>query len=162
MKIFKENHGFSMAELMVVITIIAVMTIGAVVGFRGTGDTLVVRQAAGIIEDTIKIAEMEVMNDEYESNEIHFLPEYIAIVSEVEGSSLDLSIGVINELIAGDEGNLVISDKEGNPIGTQPVEIGPIMADFSMGMDLERQYQLSERTETDQTLHEPGRTGDHM
>lgn len=156
-----NKKGFSLVELMIVITIIAVMSVAGVVGFRGSGDTLVARQVKGIIEDTVKIVELEILGDEYEKSTIHFLSNYLVIVSEPGEISLDLSLGGVSgdchNIVAGSDGSLIKRDSEGNPIEAVSVKKDEtVCIDFINSMETEVRYQIAfggEQSEVIRFIH---------
>ncbi|MBN2086950.1 four helix bundle protein [Candidatus Peregrinibacteria bacterium] len=143
-----NKKGFSLVELMIVISIIAIMTVAGVVGFRGSGDTLVVKQVKGIIEDTVKTLELEIIGDEYEKSTMHFLPNFLVVVSEKGDESLDLSLGADctnGQLInIENDGSLIKRDKEGNPLESKNVSSGTTECiAFNNSSEIEEHYQLS-------------------
>ena len=145
-----SEAGFSLVELMIVISIIAIISVAGVVGFRGSSDTLVVKQVKGIIEDTVKIVELEIQGEEYEKSTIHFLPNYLVIVSEPEDTTLSLSLGDTsscsngNNIEIGDNGSLIKRDSESSPIETVNVTDGDsVCIDFMNSMETEIRYQVA-------------------
>ncbi len=157
----RSTSGFSLVELMVVISIIAIMSVVGVVGFRGSGDTLVTRQVKGIIEDTVKIAELEIQGDEYEKSTIHFLSNYLVIVSEPEDISLNLSLGSVDgdchNVEIESDGSLIKKDSEDNPIEAINVEENDtVCIDFMNSMETEVRYQIAsggEQSEVVRFIH---------
>ena len=85
--------GFTLMELLVVIAIIAIVSTVGIVGFRGLSDGLITKEAKGVIEDTVKSTELEVLQGDYKSAEISFLEKYLVIESAPEDKTLSLTLG---------------------------------------------------------------------
>jgi four helix bundle protein len=149
-----NKKGFSLVELIVVAAIIAIMSVSGVVGFRYMGDTLRTKEAAGVITDTVKKAEMEIMREEYAKNTIHFLSDYLVIVSEPADKSLGLTVSDCTEgrqLNYGSNGNLVKTDGDGNRLEIKTVASGTndCIIDFPSSDETEWRYQLTDSSSPD-------------
>ena len=57
--------GFSLLEIMVTVAIIGVMAGSVVVGFNSFGDTVRVRETAGVLTDTVKRLELETIRRDF-------------------------------------------------------------------------------------------------
>lgn len=86
------KKGFSLVELIVVITIIAVLSISSVVGFGLLGDVLRVREVTGMLEDIVKQEELKVLRGDFIKSTINFYPNYVVIKEELEDSELILKL----------------------------------------------------------------------
>ena len=156
-KIFETSPAFSLVELIVVISIIAVLSVGAYVGFRGTGDTLLAREAAGIVQDTVKITEMEILKDDYEKSTIYFLEDYLVIISEPEGKSLELTLDNSctdgHNISFSSDGNLTKKDSNGNLIESKSVSSGESeCVAFKNSEQIGWNYQLSSAGEVSDVI----------
>ena len=142
----KQNltlSGFSLVELMVVVAIIAIMSVSVSVGFRYMGDTLRTKQVAGIISDTVKKAEMEVLRGDYKKNTIQFTAGYLVITSEPENTSLELRLDG-TDIKTSDTGVLTKRDGEGKVLGVRSFNgTPPEPVDFVPSPETEWQYQLT-------------------
>jgi len=142
----KTSPAFSLTELIVVVAIISIMSASGVVGFRYMGDTLRTKEAAGVITDTIKKAEMEILREEYTKNTIHFLSDYLVIVSQPEEASMDLEFNGTACVTPGDSGNLIKTDEEGNRLGIDTVTAASpptyTCNDFTASSETEWRYQI--------------------
>jgi prepilin-type N-terminal cleavage/methylation domain-containing protein len=137
------TKGFSLIELIVVISIIAIVSVSGVVGFRQMGDTLRTREAKGIIEDTIKKIELEILKEDYKKSTIHFMSDYLVIVSEPKDATLSLTFNFPNN-IDYDAGNLIKTDGDGGRLEIKTVTAGnENITDFGNSAETEWQYQLS-------------------
>jgi len=142
-----NKKGFSLIELIIVVGIIAIMSVGAVVGFRYMGDTLRTREASGVITDTIKKAELEILKEDYKKSTISFSSNYLVIVSEPEDKSLNLSVTDCSgghKLDYGSDGNLIKSDGEGALLEAKTITSGTndCITDFTDSDEIEWQYQI--------------------
>lgn len=150
----KKSQAFSLVELLVTISIIAVMAVSTTVGFRYLGDTLRTKQAAGVITDTIKRLELELLQNEYEKSRIYFATDYLVVVSEVEGSTLVLTWNQVDtdnncpEIGIGSDGNLTKSNEDSEIIAVSTVSAETeVCQDFNGSSDREWNYQIMSGSE---------------
>ena len=138
--------GFSLAELIVVVAIISIMSVSGVVGFRYMGDALRVKEVKGLITDTIKKAELEIIREDYTKNTIHFLEDYLIIVSETEDKELDLNLNMDMDCVEqDDDGNLIKTDGDDNRLAIDTVLATDtyVCEDFNISDEIEWRYQLT-------------------
>ncbi len=133
---------------MVVVAIIAIMSVSVSVGFRYMGNALLTKQAAGIIMDTVKMAETEVLSTDYKKNTIQFTADYLVITSEPENKSLNLSLGDSADCANGynlnlGTGVLTKRDGYGKVLGVKSVAGGKECVQFTASPEIEWQYQLT-------------------
>ena len=82
--------GFSLLEIMVVVAIISIMAASVVVGFGSFESTVRTRETAGVISDTLKNLELEMIRRDYVKQTVHFEPEYLIVETQVENQTLGL------------------------------------------------------------------------
>ncbi len=84
-------QGFSLLEIMVTVAIISIMAGSVVVGFNSFGQTVRVRETAGVISDTVRNLELEMIRREYDKQTLRFEEDFMLLESEVENQNLTLS-----------------------------------------------------------------------
>ena len=82
--------GFSLLEIMVVVAIISIMAGTVVVGFNSFGETVRTRETAGVITDTIKNLELEMIRREFVKQTVNFEEGYLVVEAQVENQSEDM------------------------------------------------------------------------
>lgn len=82
--------GFSLLEIMVTVAIISIMAGSVVIGFNSFGQTVRLRETAGVITDTVKNLELEMIRREYKKQTVNFEPDYLVVEAEVENQTLPL------------------------------------------------------------------------
>lgn len=159
--------GFSLVEIMVVVAIIAIMASSVVIGFGSFERTVRVRETAGVITDTLKKLELDMIRRDYARQTIHFEKDYLVSEAEAENQasffSLDRSGNPCpdgEELEAtntsGSPIYLAQRDAEGNnleisiiPISATPKEV---CVKFMDSEEAEWNYQLFKGSEVSQTI----------
>jgi prepilin-type N-terminal cleavage/methylation domain-containing protein len=123
--------GFTLMELLVVIAIIAIVSTVGIVGFRGFSDSLITKEAKGIIEDTVKSTELEVLQGDYKSSRISFLKDYLVIESAPNDKTLALALGIVcsddpygRNIDFESNGTLTKKDGSGNVLSAKAVTSG--------------------------------------
>jgi len=111
------------------------------------GDTLRMREAKGIITDTIKKAELEILKEDYQKSTIHFLENYLVVISEPEGNNLELTLGSPcpegHNIQFGSSGDLIKKDGEGSTLSAKTVVSGTDeCVEFAGSSETEWQYQV--------------------
>ena len=146
--------GFSLIEIMVTVAIIAIMASSVVIGFNSFGDTVRTQETAGVITDTIKNLELEMIRRDYVKQTVNFDADYLVIEAEVENQTLELTwneqggcaadeeeLGITNE--TGSPIYLAQRDEYGNNMQIEPkTETGTVCVAFKDSEDTEWQYQL--------------------
>ena len=86
-----SQSGFTLVELLVVISILGILATSAVVGFSYFGEGIKAQEVVGLIEDTIEQSQLAVLNGDYEKTELNFLENFLVAVDEPKDASLDLA-----------------------------------------------------------------------
>ena len=141
-------------------SIIGVMSGVAVVGFSALADGAEIKGTVGLLEDRLDLFQLEVMNELYEKNTIHFWPDYLMVESEVLNPSLELFVKGVGEYPCESDtarlsatvkdGPVFLTKKEGNGSSLESFllsENETFCVDFASSEDLEWQYQLSSGSE---------------
>lgn len=154
---------------MVVVAIIAIMASSVVIGFNSFGETVRTRETAGVITDTIKNLELEMVRREFVKQTVHFEPDYLVVEAQVENQDPDMTLewkgpnGGCEELeitnpVPGTPVYLAQRDAYDNNIQidaiTDPTKT--VCADFADSEETEWRYQLfngSDRSEIIRFLH---------
>jgi prepilin-type N-terminal cleavage/methylation domain-containing protein len=137
------TQGFTLIELLVVVTIIALMSVGAVVGFGKMGDTMRTKEAASAVKDIVKKTELEILKEDYKKSTIHFLSDYIVIVSEPENVNLNLDYGIgCLTTTETTSQNLIKKDDKGNLLESLTIPPLPTCTGFQESNETGWQYQL--------------------
>ena len=76
---------------MVTIAIISIMAGSVVIGFNSFGQTVRVRETAGVITDTLSNLELEMIRREYSKQTVHFEEDFIVIEAQPESPELTLN-----------------------------------------------------------------------
>jgi four helix bundle protein len=142
--------GFSLVELLVVISIVALLSAGAVLGFGNLGTTLREKEVVGFLGDTIQQEELKVLRNDLSKARIHFLRDFLVIEEWTSDSVPTLSLDGLcsgsaddkNRKISYSSGNLTQKDGEGNVIAVKNVTAGTPCITFDSSQDLEWNYQL--------------------
>ena len=129
-----------------VVGIMSVLSTATIAGFNYFGDSIKAGEAAGMIRDTIRQAELAILKGDYRQVNIHFLENYLVLEQVVEGASLDLNLDVACSLegraghnLTGDAAVLNKFDEAGRLIEVSAV---PLCANFEGSPESEWQYQL--------------------
>jgi prepilin-type N-terminal cleavage/methylation domain-containing protein len=105
--------GFSLVEIMVVVAIMAIMASGVVIGFGSFEKTVRVRETAGVITDTIKNLELEMVRRDYVKQTVHFKKNYLVSEAEPENKALSLTYVGASPSCAADEERLTAENSTG-------------------------------------------------
>jgi prepilin-type N-terminal cleavage/methylation domain-containing protein len=143
-----SDRGFSLVELLVVVSIVAILSVSSVIGFGHLGNTLKAKEAAGFISDVVKQEELKILRGDFDKAVIHFLPSYLVIEEWPTEAVETLSLGSACALSSTDyqitysAGNLTQKDGEGEVIQVRPVTASSECIYFKASEDLEWNYQL--------------------
>jgi len=146
----KQSNAFTLVELLIVISILAILGVSAVVGFGGFSDKLGMEQATTVVDDVIAELENEILMEKYEKTTLYFYPHYLLAISEPKGSTkptLELSnqsCEPSGQALANYKaGNLIIKNEQGEIIQIKalPSEHNECV-DFKASGDLEWEVQL--------------------
>jgi len=107
-------QGFSLLEIMVTVAIIAIMASTVVIGFGSFEKTVRTQETAGVISDTIKNLELEMIRRDFVKQTVNFEANYLVIEAEVENQTLDLKWN--REGSCGDDEELEITNPSGLPV----------------------------------------------
>ena len=166
-KINANTKGFSLVEIMVVVAIMAIMAVTVVVSFGSFEKTVRVRETAGVITDTIKNLELEMVRRDYAKQTIHFEPNYLISEAEAENQTSSFLLKWDGKCASGDEkliaDNATTSpvylaqrDAEGNNLNISVIPIMPnpttICVPFLGSKETEWDYQLFKGSEVSQTI----------
>lgn len=154
---------------MVVVAIMAIMAGSVSVGLSSLGDTVRVRETAGVITDIIKKIELESIRREFKKVTINFESDYLALEQESDGDSSSLTwlgmgagsceqgegaLHIVNPSPS-DPINLAKRDEYGNNIEIQNYDAGAdedICVDFISTDDTQWVYQAFSDTENSQII----------
>ncbi len=153
MKNILTNHrGFSFVELITVVAIIGIMSVATTVGFGTLRETLVLNETAGVIQDLVKRAELEVLRGDYEKVTIHFNEHYLVIDQEVEGATLSLSYAP--DILNTPAGSLTKKARTGEILSIDTVDgILPIdVSSFEAAAQQEWEYTLQSGSDTSNVI----------
>ena len=153
MKIKNNNHwglqqkGFSLIELIVVVSIIAIMSVSTVVGFRHMGEGLRKQETKGIISDLIKRTELEILRGDYQKSTINFLEEFLVINEDLGDQNIELTLGstcdVGYNIQSNIPGTLYKKDIDGNVLDAGFITgTNPKCIEFSESEEREWQFQV--------------------
>jgi len=143
------NGGFTLVELLVVVSIVAILSVSSVIGFGHLGNTLKAKEAAGYISDVVKQEELKILRGDFDKAVIHFLQDYLVIEEWPTGASATLSLGSAcagstDYQITYSDGNLTQKDGEGEVVLVKPVTASSeCISNFKTSEDLEWNYQLA-------------------
>lgn len=169
--------GFSLLEIMVVVAIIGIMASSVVIGFNSFGETVRTQETAGVITDTLKNFELEMIRRDYVKQTIHFAEQYLVAEAQVESQTLDLEWNGQGACPAGEEELKIINsaspapvylaqrDQYGNNIEINAFtgNTDTVCIDFTESGETEWQYQLftgSDRSQIIRFIHFNIRRGD--
>jgi len=144
-------------ELLVVVSIIAIVSVAGIVGFRGLSDSLITKEAKGLIEDTVKQAEQEVLRDDYKTSKINFLEDFLVIESAPNDKTLTLSLGAVctngRNIVFESSGTLTRKDGDGNVLSAKSVTASTSeCADFKDSKESEWVYQIASGDEVSDVI----------
>jgi len=100
---FKQQKGFSLVELMLVVVIIAVMAGAVSIGFSTFLGGVGVKNAAGHIQDVLHQLDLETAVSEYEKSTVSFEESFLLVDSKLAGTGITLSWQVPGATCAIDE-----------------------------------------------------------
>lgn len=172
------TKGFSLLEIMVVVAIMAIMASTVVVSFGAFEKTVRVRETAGVITDTIKNLELEMIRRDYIGQTIHFEKDYLVSEAEAENQTTSFSLKRADTGACGDKDELEANnsltspvylaqrDAEGNNLNISVIPASsatPVCVAFLDSKETEWDYQLFQGSAVSQTirfLHFNVRRGD--
>jgi|GEM_PF-2680259 len=162
-----KTKGFSLIEIMVVVAIMAIMASGVVIGFGSFEKTVRVRETAGVITDTVKNLELEMIRRDYTKQTVHFEENYLVSEAEVENQVLALkwvgpggSCGADEQLEADNMGSstpvyLAQRDQYGNNLKITVIPASTkltVCVPFLTSEQTEWNYQLFRGSEVSQAV----------
>lgn len=164
---------------MVTVAIISIMAGSVVVGFNSFGQTVRVREPAGVVLDTIKNLELEMIRHEYDKQTVHFEEDFMVVEAEPENETLKLNwkgmggdcpdeYGWLEMDNSGSPDTIFLAkrDQYGNNIEITPVGAGLVTdacIEFIASDETEWDYQLfkdANRSQTVRFIHFNIRRGD--
>ena len=149
--------GFSLVELLVVVTIVAVLSISSLVGFGYLGDTLKAREVTGFLADLIKQEELKVLRGDFDKAVVHFLPDFVVIDEQPDEYEFELELGGScgidgYYLIVSSSGNLTLKDENEEIMELETVAAGTYCIEPIDSPELEWVYYLSSRDSSSNTI----------
>lgn len=84
------NRGFSLVELLVIVSIISILSITSVAGFGRLKEILQLKEATHFLSDLIKQEELKVLRGDYDRAVIHFFKDYVVIEEYPADLAFDL------------------------------------------------------------------------
>lgn len=161
-------RGFSLVELLVVISIVAVLSVSTVVGFSTLGDALRLREVTGILSDQVRQSELKVLRGDFEKVIIHFLPNYVVMEEHEKFNEDDLMTIVLDpddpicvdgdgddtgpQIVLSDSGNLTQKDENEEPLELEAAGAGAQCIDFMESSEIEWNFKLTSGNESSNTL----------
>lgn len=91
-KINKSNKGFTLAEIMVVVFILAIMSTTTYVGFGSFRESIIVEQSTEVLRDIVEKVEQDHIQGKYNKSTIYFKALYLIIISEPVNMTLNLNV----------------------------------------------------------------------
>ena len=88
---YELKKGFSLVELLVVITIIAVLSASSFAGFGYLGDILKVNEVSNVLKDSIKYEGLKILRGDFVRSDINFLSDFLVINQHPKETDLTLS-----------------------------------------------------------------------
>lgn len=153
---WKLKRGFSLVELLVIISIISIMSSATVAGLGRMREVLVFRESVAFLNDVIKNQELKVLRGDYEKIVVHFLENYLVIEEYPVDAKLKLNLfecvtqnpGEYGVKLSDDEGILVQKSSQGI-IQTRNLKKGTpdCQTTFSQSEYREISYQLTQAEE---------------
>ncbi len=150
---------------MVVISIMAIMSVTVVVSFNGLAEKIRVKETAGVIKDLIKQLELEVLNDDYQQNIIHFESDFLVVKSQAKGSNLTLNyegmspdgceVNAVGLSVSDVEGEVELhrNDDKGNPLEVTTLSEQELhCVEFQSSKKLEWAFQLKSESDTSNVI----------
>ena len=98
MQKIKSKKGFTLIELMVVVAIMAIMSVGASVGFQSFFQYVTVQNASGYLQTVISQLSTEVSDNDYKKSSVYFEGLYLLVDSK--SAAADLTLGWEKVLVA--------------------------------------------------------------
>lgn len=161
-----DIRGFSLIEIMVVVAIMGIMASSVVIGFSSFEMTVRVRETAGVITDTIKNLELEMIRRDYAKQTIHFEKDYLVSEAEAGGQTGSFSLDRNGVSCSGGEElkatngltsaiYLAQRDAEGNNLNITVIPSGPattVCVPFLNSEETEWDYQLFKGSEVSRTI----------
>lgn len=151
----KLKRGFSLVELLVVVSIVAILSVSSVAGFSYLGDILKAKEVTGLMADKVKQEELKILRGDFEKAAIHFYRDYLVIEQMPEDASFILELheagpgdcpeGVQHKLVYGNQGNLTQRDEKESILYIKNVSAGQFdCIPFKDSENIEWGYQLSD------------------
>ena len=94
----KKIKAFTLIELMVVVAIMAIMSVGASVGFQSFFQYVTVQNASGYLQTVISQLSTEVSDNDYKKSSVYFEDRYLLVDSR--SVNADLTLGWEKVLVA--------------------------------------------------------------
>ena len=146
--------GFTLLEVMVVMAIIGIMSATVLIGIDTFGKSVRVEETAGVIQDVIKKMQLETTQGDFETNELHFENNFLAVESGLMGSSLELNYlglganscksheATLELKKMGEVTYLIKKDEKGNSLETKTFKNDQTLClDFSSSKETEWQFE---------------------
>lgn len=142
------NTGFSLAELIVVVSILGVLGTGVMVGWNSFGSAVKAKEVVGMIEDIIRESEAAVLKGDYEKVTLHFRENYLVLEESISEASLTLNLGTCTNgepaVTAVQAGTLQKTNESGQSVRVQTISASgsECVISFETAPEREWRYQL--------------------
>ncbi len=149
-----KTKGFSLVELLIIVSIISIMSSTTVVGLGRMKQALQFRESVAFLSDIVRAQELKVLRGDFEKVVIRFLENYLVIEEYPPESTLELAMfdclartkGEVDYGVTlGKNEGVLVQKGSDRVIQTRNLKKGVFdcQTDFSQSEELEISYQLT-------------------